>query len=121
MVFTFEVDGGTVPLNATLGISAPNAISLASGPAQLQPSSAGPAVPPLSYLNIKENGISLQAAANPSGDRQGLEVVVAVIPEDPTLTLKFGYQNVEVLGYYQFTGYNRVQLKPGTNVVSFPQ
>lgn len=123
IAFIFEVrSDNTVPLNAVLSIADANKISLAGGPVQIQPWGGSPATPPLAYLNVKENGINLLAGANPSGEQQALEVVVAVIPAGASMTVNFTYVDVTVLGYYRFLGGSgQVALKVGKNVITFPE
>jgi hypothetical protein len=123
IAFIFEVrSDNTAPLNAVLSITDANKISLAGGPVQIQPWGGAPATPPLAYLNVKENGINLLAGANPSGEQQALEVVVAVIPAGASMTVNFTYVDVTVLGYYRFLGGSgQVALKVGKNVITFPE
>lgn len=123
IAFIFEVrSDNTVPLNAVLSITDANRISLTGTPVQIQPWGGAPATPPLAYLNVKENGINLQAGANPSGDQQALEVVVGVVPAGASMTVNFTYVDVTVLGYYKFLGgSSQVPLKVGKNVITFPE
>ncbi|WP_211463575.1 hypothetical protein [Collimonas silvisoli] len=119
VTFSFEVPDSTIPLNAVLTIVDSSTISLSAGQIQIQPYNSSEYTPPLKYLNVKEKSINLLAGPNPSGDTQGVKVMVPVIPGGASMKVNFTYSDVTVIGYYSVSGGSSGQLNVGDTTISF--